>query len=83
MSIQESCPKKRCWIPFKQAIIERNGDVRACCYNPFVMGNLNFQDFESIWYGKHFNNLRDSIISEKYNYGCDKQNCPILEDIKK
>jgi hypothetical protein len=82
LDTQTNYPKKRCWIPFKQAIIERDGSVRACCYNPLVLGNLNQQDFEAIWYGKHFNNLRDSIVNEEYSYGCDRLNCPVLKEIQ-
>ncbi len=53
-----------CYEPWRQPVINYNGDVMACCVAPeLVMGNLREQSFEDIWNGENFLELRKTVNS--------------------
>lgn len=59
-----------CRSPFTFARILFNGDVQLC-YN-YIVGNLNEQDFEDIWYSRKAQHVRQLVISsDKICHTCD------------
>ena len=55
-----------CTMPFKEMVIQANGDVTVCCYDitgELKMGNIQFQTLEEIWNGPEYRKLRKAIAS--------------------
>jgi len=50
-----------CCSPFTFAKILFNGDIQLCY--KYVIGNLNEQNFEDIWYGENARRVRQKVIS--------------------
>lgn len=75
--------KDYCELPFIQMLIERNGDVRACCYNEEILGNIADNSVKDIWHGDLFSKLRQSIKEGRYDFGCRQNNCPILAELER
>jgi len=56
-----------CYYPWTAVNILENGDVTPCCIsNAMIMGNLNKQNFESIWNGKSYQKLRARVNTNPY-----------------
>lgn len=66
-------PEPRCLHPWKSVSINEQGDVMPCCATNAVMGNLGKDDFQTIWNGKRFRQLRQRVNSSNppsYCRGC-------------
>ncbi len=63
-----------CYQLAHEALIFGNGDVAACCHTAarfnMVMGNLKTENFPSIWYGRQYEYLWQSIQNKNYNPAC-------------
>ena len=68
---------KNLWVRLcYQCIIEADGSIYPCCHtidNTYLIGNVNDEDFEKIWYGK-------SHIEMIKHYYEKKECCPACSD---
>lgn len=62
-----------CEEPWKTVFIDALGNVLTCCYAGEPIGNLNTDDFESIWNGKEYRELRSALIEGRPHIRC--KNC--------
>ena len=65
-----------CHYPFYKAYIDWNLDIRLCCHDwkdNIVIGNLREERFDSIWYGKKYNEYR---INQRSKSPC--KNCNVI-----
>lgn len=63
-----------CHYPFYKAYIDWNLDIRLCCHDwkdKIVMGNLREERFDSIWYGKKYNEYRINQRSKSPCINCN------------
>jgi len=60
----------RCAEPWKYFYVETQGSVPPCCYAREHAGYLNRDEFETIWNGKKYQNLRSNIVSNNRNAYC-------------
>ncbi len=71
-----------CVKPWYSISINAEGDVRFCCLEDSpIIGNLNGNDYKSIWYGNKANAIRANINSQKICPGCDYcvlRNLPVV-----
>jgi MoaA/NifB/PqqE/SkfB family radical SAM enzyme len=59
-----------CWMPWDSAYIAVDGTVFPCCIIYTKLGNLNSQDWNEIWNGFLYQNLRRTIHSWNPTAGC-------------
>ena len=52
-----------CRKPWSSVFIEPDGEVRPCCYQSPVLGNIHTEDFEDIWNGERAQALRREMVS--------------------
>ena len=53
--------KNNCTYPFDSCFISPEGEIYPCCYiGDISMGNVFQEDFDSIWYGKKIQKLREA-----------------------
>ncbi len=64
---------RKCPEPFKRASISYSGHVKACSVANEVLGDINQEDFFSIWHGDKFNTFRQQVNSENPPRSC--KNC--------
>ena len=74
-----------CRDPWDHLLVDALGNILPCCYPNEPIGNLNNNDFMSIWNGKEYLSLRKSLIEKKPHKRC--MNCfkfsPLnIDDIK-
>lgn len=62
-----------CRYPWDHFFVDVLGNIFPCCYAGEPIGNLNKNDFFSIWNGKEYRELRSSIIEGRLHRRC--QNC--------
>ena len=65
--------KQICISPWQHVFIGANGDVKFCCEQNYVIGNLLHNSFNEIWNGKKAIEFRNSMLGEEYNFIC--RNC--------
>ncbi|MDD5130373.1 MAG: SPASM domain-containing protein [Candidatus Omnitrophica bacterium] len=53
-----------CSDPWKYFYVENEGSVLPCCFAGDHVGYLGEVDFETIWNGFHYRNLRKSLIND-------------------
>lgn len=54
-----------CAAPWNHFFVQQDGDVRVCCMTGVqgeVLGNINEQTWEDIWYGEKYQNLRKRFL---------------------
>lgn len=54
-----------CAAPWNHFFVQQDGDVRVCCMvggQGEVLGNINEQSWEDIWYGEKYQNLRKKFL---------------------
>lgn len=72
--------KSICSDPWKYFYVENEGSVLPCCFAGDHVGYLGKVDFETIWNGFHYKNLRKSLVNAdpgewcKYCYKCRSEN---------
>ncbi|MBI4646373.1 MAG: SPASM domain-containing protein [Bacteroidia bacterium] len=60
--------KNRCKRIFTTGVITWNGDVIPCCFDKngrFIIGNMNENNFSSIWENKNFQEFRTSLFRNR------------------
>ena len=68
-----------CLLPFDEIVVTADGRVYLCCQDHAfeeVMGNVNHQSLEQIWWGERFQALRQQLAQgdrtgSKFCQGCD------------
>jgi len=62
--------RTNCYISFDKFVVEANGDVRPCHVFP-VVGNIQSESLEAIWYSARYNAMRREMVGCKACYlGC-------------
>lgn len=59
----QSFPKSICSDPWKYFYVENEGSVLPCCFAGDHVGYLDDVDFETIWNGVYYKNLRQALLS--------------------
>ncbi len=72
---------KYCKYPFEGLYVYPNGDVRVCGWTYECIGNILEEDFESIWYGKKAEKIRDSIRDGSFRL-CNQVACQFCANDK-
>jgi radical SAM protein with 4Fe4S-binding SPASM domain len=75
-----------CPYPWLEVVIASNGDVVTCCRDlehKYVLGNLNTQEFDEIWNGEKYVELRKALIEEKPEKISSCANCDMPYDDSK
>ncbi len=65
--------KKICISPWQHVFIGADGDVKFCCEQNYIIGNLLQSSFEDIWNGKTATEFRNKMIEQEYHSIC--RNC--------
>lgn len=66
-----NCHKKNiCISPWEHVFIDSEGNVSVCCELADTFGNLNNQNFISIWNGEKINEFRVNMALGLYHYKC-------------
>lgn len=52
-----------CSQPWSTIYVAWDGKVRTCCFNEYVLGDLNRNSFPTIWRGKTYRTLRKRVIA--------------------
>ncbi len=63
--------KLHCFIPAYTFFLDYQGDVLICPHDwgkKIILGNLKFQSFEEIWFGKKAINIRKTLIKSNRNF---------------
>jgi radical SAM protein with 4Fe4S-binding SPASM domain len=64
-------PHQRCLAPWRRLVIQPNGDVTVCYFQPeLVMGNVLHADLNAIWNGDAFRRFRRRIRSQGLFSAC-------------
>ena len=66
---------KSCRRCFESVYVFVGGDVRICCFNDVVIGNLTKNTLEEIWNSDKANDLRQAFVKGELK-GCWQQYCP-------
>lgn len=76
---QDFYSKHPCTIGYNFCMILADGRVLPCCASCLVMGNIENQSFEQIWYGEKYNKFRKECLnlphSKKPVKNCECWNC--------
>lgn len=59
-----------CTQPWSIVYVTWRGEVRTCCFNETVFGNLNENSIEEIWNGAVYKEFRNTILEERAPDGC-------------
>jgi radical SAM protein with 4Fe4S-binding SPASM domain len=57
-----------CWKMWHSCVITWDGKVVPCCFDKdahFVLGDLNKNSFEEIWFGDQYNQFRSSLLKSR------------------
>lgn len=65
--------KKICVSPWQHVFIGADGEVKFCCEQNFVIGNLLHESFDEIWSGEKATEFRNCMIEGSYHSIC--RNC--------
>jgi len=57
--------RKACLDPWNKVVVTAKGNVLPCCSSRTSYGSLLDQEFEEIWYGPRFRELRRGIKSDR------------------
>ncbi len=60
----------KCSDPWKYCYVENEGSVLACCYAGSNFGYLEYMDFEMIWNGADYKQLRRSLLNDSPHEWC-------------
>ncbi|MBI5878456.1 MAG: radical SAM protein [Chloroflexi bacterium] len=62
--------RKGCSVPWAHVIIGANGEVHPCCISPTVLGNLNDNSIDEIWFGPKYQSFRKALKSARPPRDC-------------
>lgn len=57
-----------CWKMWHSCVITWNGKIVPCCFDKdahFVLGDLNKNSFEEIWFGEQYQDFRSSLLRSR------------------
>jgi radical SAM protein with 4Fe4S-binding SPASM domain len=57
-----------CWKMWHSCVITWNGKIVPCCFDKdahFVLGDLNENSFEEIWFGEQYQEFRSSLLKSR------------------
>lgn len=57
-----------CWKMWHSCVITWDGKVVPCCFDKdahFVLGDLNRNSFQEIWFGEKYNHFRNSLLRSR------------------
>lgn len=60
-----------CSEPWSTVNINASGEVRTCCFNDTVLGNLNQESLEEVWRGDSYARLRGHLAAGRSVASCD------------
>jgi len=60
-----------CSEPWMTINVNASGEVRPCCFNDDIMGDLHAQSMEEIWNGVGFTSLRADQAAGRVSSGCE------------
>jgi len=64
--------KYLCNAPFRNLYFNIDGKVTACCFNTkYVLGDITKNSIIEIWNGEKLKELRNAILNNNLNLGCD------------
>ncbi len=64
-------PANVCRAPFTSMYLDQHGSIRACCQNiEHPLGNITEQRLRDIWHGEQAKVLRDAMIAQDLDLGC-------------
>jgi len=69
-SISNCHTKNICISPWEHVFIDSNGNLSVCCTLTDTFGNLNNQNFISIWNGEKINKFRSDMALGLYHNAC-------------
>jgi len=55
---------RECTDPFEFIFVTVTGEVRICCVSPTIMGDLNHQTLDEIWFGDKLADFRTNFLSD-------------------
>lgn len=70
-----------CPLPWRAMLIDIDGDVRVCCFNSVILGNLHSDSVASIWNNEKYQELRRRLKENDFSCGCSND-CPNVISIK-
>lgn len=74
-SINQANRNAACLMPWYSTYVDAKGKVYPCCYlinSEYVMGNINEQSFQEIWYGPKYKSFRAQVSHARSDIlGCD------------
>lgn len=70
-----------CGLPWRAMLIDIDGNVRVCCHNNIILGNLNYDTVENIWNNDKYQELRKRLKVNDFSYGCGSA-CPYIIKFK-
>jgi len=59
-----------CSEPWTTVSVNASGEVRTCCYNDTVLGNLADAPVDSVWLGPGYVGLREDLAAGRTPQGC-------------
>lgn len=80
-----SYPTQRCSDPWKFFYVENEGSVNPCCYAGNHFGYIDSSDFNTMWNGANFKDLRSSLVAgppHRWCKHCYKYRSENINDIK-
>jgi len=68
---------EKCHYPWYFLIVDTDGDVRPCCWASISWGNLNREDFTSIWNGPAAQSMRRDFLRNHIPPCCRGKHCRV------
>jgi MoaA/NifB/PqqE/SkfB family radical SAM enzyme len=60
-----------CSEPWMTINVNASGEVRPCCFNDDILGNLHEQTMEEVWNGPGYSSLRADQAAGRVSSGCE------------
>ena len=69
-SITATCPDVACDLPWRSLHLMADGTVLFCCHQATLVGNLERQSLEEIWFGAEATRYREAMREGRPYGGC-------------
>jgi len=67
----------KCHYPWYYLLVDTDGDVRPCCWAGTSWGNLNRDDFQSVWNGEKARTMRRHFLNNHIPDSCRGRHCRV------
>lgn len=67
----------KCHYPWYYLLVDTDGDVRPCCWASTSWGNLNRDDFQSVWNGELAQTMRRNFLRDHIPASCRGKHCRV------